>query len=86
MMQMQKLQLEAAAAAAAAQVQAQQNIAGGLVPSSCASGGNVSVVEEQHLDPNEVVMIGNVAFPKSMFESIIPDIDEDAALKAMQIP
>ncbi|XP_012155079.1 testis-specific zinc finger protein topi [Ceratitis capitata] len=97
MMQMQKLQLEAAAAAAAAQVVVQQqNNANNSIgtngiptvtptlmsmPSVC---NDIIDGLEPSMDPNEVVMIGNVAFPKSMFESIIPDIDEESALRAME--
>ncbi|XP_036324737.1 testis-specific zinc finger protein topi isoform X2 [Rhagoletis pomonella] len=95
MMQMQKLQLEAAAAAASAQVAVQQQqantvlmsgmptVAPTLLSMPSASNDIISSLEPS-LDPNEVVMIGNVAFPKSMFESIIPDIDEESALRAME--
>ncbi|XP_039948537.1 testis-specific zinc finger protein topi [Bactrocera tryoni] len=97
MMQMQKLQLEAAAAAAAAQVVVQQQHANNasismsgiptVTPTLMSMPSvNNDVIDglEPSLDPNEVVMIGNVAFPKSMFESIIPDIDEESALRAME--
>lgn len=96
MMQMQKLQLEAAAAAAAAQVVVQQQHANNaaimsgiptVTPTLMSMPSvNNDIIDglEPSLDPNEVVMIGNVAFPKSMFESIIPDIDEESALRAME--
>lgn len=94
MMQMQKLQLEAAAAVAAAQVQAQQNKG---TPNTLASLNSLPINNNENSlpslpilydptmasDRNDVVMVGNVAFPKSMFEPIMPDIDEELAIKAM---
>ncbi|KAL9894922.1 matotopetli isoform 1-T1 [Glossina fuscipes fuscipes] len=94
MMQMQKLQLEAAAAVAAAQVQAQQKQE---TPNALASWNSLPINNNENTLPSlpilydptmasdrkDVVMVGNVAFPKSMFEPIMPDIDEELAIKAM---
>uniref|UniRef100_A0A1A9WU83 C2H2-type domain-containing protein n=1 Tax=Glossina brevipalpis TaxID=37001 RepID=A0A1A9WU83_9MUSC len=94
MMQMQKLQLEAAAAVAAAQVQVQQKTV--TTANTLPMFNTIRNINDDEnslpiiydsaslaSDQNDVVMVGNVAFPKSMFEPIMPDIDEESAIKAM---
>lgn len=55
----------------------------GGVGDPSAYGGNVGFGNNNM--NNEVIMIGNVAFPKTMIESLMLDIDEETVLKAMQL-